>query len=54
MSRREIHARADLDFPSEHCRFMVRALATEMFDFADEADEPDATCPVCKDCKLSF
>lgn len=35
-------------------RFMTRALATEMFDFADEADEPEATCPVCKDCEFQF
>ena len=34
-------------------RFMSRALATEMFDFEDEADEPQATCPVCMDRKSS-
>lgn len=38
---------------SKYCRFMARALATEMFDFADEADEPEATCPICKDCEYN-
>lgn len=32
-------------------RFMARTLAIEFFDFADEADEPEATCPVCQDCE---
>ena len=32
---------------------MTRALAIETFDFADEAEEPEASCPVCKDCMLS-
>jgi hypothetical protein len=45
---------ADQYLSFEYRRFMTRALATEMFDFADEADEPEATCPVCKDREQSF
>ena len=51
MSCRPIYTCADQCFLSGRCRFTTRALATEMFDFADEADEPEATCPVCKDCE---
>lgn len=30
-------------------RFLLRAAASELLDFSDEADAPEANCPVCKD-----
>jgi len=36
------------------CRFLTRALATEVLDFSDEADTPQPTCPVCKDRRSDF